>query len=51
MTCDDPHVDGCPECGLNVEEPSWVARLATGCAAAYECSDCGHSWETAWGCV
>jgi hypothetical protein len=49
-TCDSPHVDGCPNCVANVEPPVILDRSLTGCVAAYECTDCGHSWETAWGC-
>jgi hypothetical protein len=49
-TCTDPHVDGCPRCVLNVEEPIYLVRVEGGCDAAYVCTDCKHSWETAWGC-
>lgn len=49
-TCTDPHVDGCPECVVNTEAPIVLERLNPGCSAAYHCTDCGHSWETAWGC-
>lgn len=49
-TCTNPHVDGCPECVVNSEEPTHLTRLPDGCDAAYRCADCGHEWDTAWGC-
>jgi len=50
MSCTNPHVDGCPKCVVNTEEPIHLARLNGGCDTAYRCTDCGHQWETAWGC-
>lgn len=50
MTCSNPHLDGCPNCITNTEEPRHMIRLADGCDAGYRCSDCGHEWSTAWGC-
>jgi hypothetical protein len=49
-TCTLAHVDGCPDCVLNVEAPEHAETTARGCLAFYRCHDCGHTWETAWGC-
>ena len=47
-SCTEPHIDGCPECVVNVEEPWLHETRPDGCHTAYECSDCGHTWPTNW---
>lgn len=49
-TCTLAHVDGCPECIYNTEAPEHTEPTGHGCLATYRCHDCGHTWETAWGC-
>jgi hypothetical protein len=49
-TCTAPHLDGCPECVVNVEAASMVVRKDGSCIATYLCTDCGHQWTTSWGC-
>ena len=48
--CTNPHADGCPGCIINSEIPQHVEATPRGCLATYRCTDCGHAWETAWGC-
>lgn len=50
MTCTNPHLDGCPSCVENGEIPKHTERVPGGCVGEYECTDCGHTWQTAWGC-
>ncbi len=42
------HVDACPACVHNVEEPRAVETTTDGVRALYRCSDCGHDWYTSW---
>jgi len=48
-TCTAPHVDGCPECVINVEAAYLHLSFTDACVAAYRCADCGHLWQTSWG--
>ena len=41
-------LDGCPACVTNTELPTGVGWTADGFLAHYHCTDCGHSWSTAW---
>lgn len=50
-TCTLAHVDGCPECVTNTEPPEHREATPHGCVCSYKCHDCGHVWETAWGCA
>lgn len=42
------HVDGCPQCVVNVEPPKSSVRRGDATLSAYLCSDCGHAWTTEW---
>lgn len=48
--CAAAHVDGCPDCVVNVEPPEHVERRPDGCSGFYRCADCGREWTTAWRC-
>ncbi len=43
-------VDGCGECVYNTETPRAVMPDGSGgWLCHYVCTDCGHTWKTAWG--
>lgn len=40
--------DTCPECCTNLEPPRHVEPTRDGYEAYYRCTDCRHTWTTAW---
>lgn len=50
LTAAMSHLDGCPQCVHNTEMPTAAVPDGTDAwLCHYACTDCGHTWTTAWG--
>ena len=49
MTAAMSRLDGCGECIYNTELPKAAIPHDGGWLCHYACTDCGHTWTTAWG--